>query len=154
MDLEDVQAYIYDHIPIVRKNGFAIETDTHTPYVAVKANFREHINHRNSAFGGSLSTAMILSSWASVRSLLLRNGIEDGIIVIQSQTVRFDKPVMEDFTARVRPLSPENTAAFIGMLGKFGKARITLEADIAHEGSDESLATFEGKFVVVRGERC
>ena len=153
MEHEDLQAYIYDHIPIVKQNGFSIETDD-TPYASVTGIFKEHINHRNSVFGGSLSTALILASWASVRGILRREGIEDGIIVIQSQTVRFEKPVMEDFVARVVPISTSGLAKFISMYRKFGKTRIRLEAHIAHAGSRESLAAFEGDFVVMRCAQC
>jgi thioesterase domain-containing protein len=157
MEHEDLQAYIYDHIPIVRQNGFAIETDD-TPYATVSGHFKEHINHRNSVFGGSLSTALILASWASVRGILRREGITDGIIVIQSQSVRFEKPVMEDFVARVVPISNAGIAKFLSMYRKFGKTRIRLEAHIAHAGSPsgsrENLATFEGDFVVMRCAHC
>jgi len=89
---EDLQSYIYDHIPIVKNNLFTIEV-AQSPYIEVKGRFADHINHRNSVFGGSLSTALILCSWATVRQILITRGIENGVIVIQSQTVNFDKPV-------------------------------------------------------------
>ena len=146
---EDVQAYIYEHIPVVEKNAFAIETGD-TPYVAVKARLADHFNHRNTAFGGSLSTALILCSWASVRAILKARGIDDGTIVIQSQIVSFDKPVTEDFTARATPLTDDRLNRFISMLEKFGKSRLKVEANVTQSGDDASRAKFVGEFVVLR----
>lgn len=148
METEDIQTYIHEHIPIVKENRFAIEADE-SPYVSVTGTLKDHINHRNSAFGGSLSTALILSAWASVRSLLRAHGVENGIIVIQSQTVRFDKPVTGDFTARTLPIADVKVAKFIAMLTKFGKSRLKVESYIAIEGTKDALTSFEGDFVVV-----
>jgi thioesterase domain-containing protein len=160
MNDEDLQAYIYEHIPIVGKNGFTIR-DADAPYVTVSGSLAEHINHRNSAFGGSLSTALILAAWATVRNILRANGYPEGVIVIQSQEVKFDLPVTADFTARVSPVSPDRLRRFVGMLAKFGKARLTLTAAIAQTGDDERRgeterradparrATFSGDFVVI-----
>lgn len=146
---DDVQAYIYEHIPIVEKNGFAIEADG-TPYVAVKARLQDHYNHQHTAFGGSLSTSLILCAWASVRALLRSRGIEDGIIVIQSQTVSYDKPVTENFTARVSPLPSHQVDRFFSMLEKFGKSRLRMEAGITQENDESRRAKFTGEFVVLR----
>jgi thioesterase domain-containing protein len=146
---EDLQTYIYDHIPIVGKNGFSIEI-VNSPYVKVSGRFADHINHRNSVFGGSLSTALILSSWATVRQILKTRGIENGVIVIQSQTVDFDKPVIEDFFANVTPIPEDKLHKFIAMLAKFGKARLKVESLVTQGASKEPLARFIGSFVVLK----
>jgi len=146
---EDLQTYIYDHIPIVKKNEFSI-TIVNSPYVTVRGRFADHINHRNSVFGGSLSTALILSSWATVRQILKTRGIENGVIVIQSQTVDFDKPVIEDFVANVTPIHEDKLHKFIAMLGKFGKARLKMESIVTQGDSPEPLARFVGNFVVLK----
>ena len=154
---EDLQSYIYDHIPIVKNNLFTIEV-AQSPYIEVKGRFADHINHRNSVFGGSLSTALILCSWATLRQILITRGIDNGVIVIQSQTVNFDKPVTGDFTACVAPIHEDRLRRFIAMLGKFGKARLKMESFVTHEGSPEQpkrlespepLARFVGDFVVL-----
>jgi thioesterase domain-containing protein len=151
MDTEDVQAYIYEHIPIVEKNRFTI-TDSAAPYVTVRGALADHVNHRGSGFGGSISTALILAAWATVRNILRANGAQDGVIVIQSQEVRFVKPVTADFTARIRPIQQEKIHRFISMLKKFDKSRLKIEGFLTQDNSDGALATFSGEFVVVLKE--
>ncbi len=146
---EDIQAYIYEHIPIVEKNQFTIEGDE-APYIRVKAHLADHVNHRKTAFGGSISTSLILCSWASVRSILKARGIDDGGIVIQTQRVDFSKPVTGDFSARVVPLREETVNRFIAMLEKFGKGRLKVEARVTQGSDTASLAHFIGEFVVIR----
>lgn len=153
MDDENLQEYIYDHIPIVKANLFGIAKDGNDN-VCVSGAFKDHINHRNSVFGGSLSTAMILASWATVRNILRARGIANGIIVIQSEEVKFMKPVVGDFIARIKPISDDKLRKFITMLNKFGKARLVLESSIAHANSTEVLTTFSGEFVVVVNRDC
>lgn len=146
---QDIQAYIYEHIPIVEKNNFRIELDG-APYVTVTAHLADHVNHRKTAFGGSISTSLIVCSWATVRSILKTRGIDDGGIVIQTQRVDFAKPVTGDFSARVVPLRDETVNRFIAMLEKFGKGRLKVEARVTQESDSASRATFIGEFVVIR----
>ena len=149
---EDIQAYIYEHIPIVKQNHFRIEVGD-APYVTVTARLCDHVNHRQTAFGGSISTSLILCSWASVRCILKTRGIDDGGIVIQTQRVDFAKPVAGDFSARVVPLREETINRFIAMLEKFGKGRLKVEARVTQESDSVHRATFIGEFVVIREKR-
>jgi thioesterase domain-containing protein len=151
MDDEDVQAYIYEHIPIVEKNRFTI-ADADAPYVTVRGALADHVNHRGSGFGGSISTVLILAAWATVRNILRANGAPNGVIVIQSQEVKFVKPVTADFTANIRTIAPEKIHRFMSMLKKFGKSRLKIDGALTQDGSDETLAAFSGDFVVVLKE--
>jgi len=148
MEKEDLQKYIYEHIPIVQKNLLEIKKDD-SGSVYIRGFYKDHINHRNSVFGGSISTALILSAWANVRDLLLSRGIANGIIVIQSEEIKFLQLVNKDFIARIQPIHDEKKHKFIGMLNKFGKSRIKIEAILTHENETEPLAHFFGDFVVV-----
>ncbi len=150
MEHQDLQEYIYKEIPIVRKNAFAIERIGDIPYQRVRARLQDHVNHRKTAFGGSLSTALILCSWASVHGILSSRGIDDGSVIIQTQRVEYLKPVNADFTAEVTPFGEEEINRFVAMLEKFGKSRLSVAARVTQEGDPESRATFEGTFVVVR----
>jgi thioesterase domain-containing protein len=150
MERLDLQEYIYKEIPIVKKNAFIVEQVGEGPYHRVRARLKDHVNHRNTAFGGSLSTALILCSWASVHGILESRGIGDGSVVIQTQRVEYRKPVNADFTAEITPLGDEEINRFIVMLEKFGKSRLTIEARVTQEGDPANRASFEGIFVVVR----
>lgn len=147
MTAEELQNYVDNHIPIVKANRFQIvEANPNT--VVVGAGLADHVNHRDSAFGGSLSTALILASWARVR--LWTDGFDPStVIVISEQRVRFTLPVLADFEARTRPLAPEALARAQRQLGRFGKARFNVEAEVVHRGDSTVRAEFWGEFVVV-----
>ena len=147
---ENLQEYIYEHIPIVKANNFRIATDQ-AGAILVTGACADHINHRNTVFGGSLSTALILTAWANVRKLVADAGIRGEIIVIQSQEVQFLQPVTHDFLACTLAIPEPVSAKFIGMLRKFGKGRILVEAVVTHGDSNQTLTTFKGNFVVVHG---
>lgn len=143
-----IEQYINEHIPIVKKHNFEIN-EVHSPFIQVKGTLKDHINHRNSVFGGSISTSVIVASWASVRNILLTRELPAGIIVIQSEHVEFTKPLVSDFYAEVRPVSEEQIAKFIMMINKFGKSRIRIEADVRDCEKGESCASFTGEYVVL-----
>ena len=151
MPSENLQDYIYEHIPIVKANNFRIDEDNEGS-ILVRGACADHINHRNTVFGGSLSTALILTAWANVRKLVAAAGITGEIIVIQSQEVQFSQPVSRDFVARTLAIPTLVSAKFIDMLRKFGKSRILVEAAVTHGDSSLPLTTFKGNFVVVQGK--
>lgn len=146
---EDLQQYIYDHIPIVEKNRFVIARDDRG-LIVVTGSLRDHVNHRSSVFGGSLSTALILCAWANLRQLLLSQTIAGPVIVIQSQTVEFTHPVLSDFQAVLDPPSESEVSSFLAKLTRFGKSRIEVKAVITGVGLTAPLATFQGQFVVAK----
>ncbi len=145
--MEDLQRYIAEHIPIVARNGFRIDAGPEGP--SVLGTYRDHINHRNSVFGGSLSNALILASWAAVRTLVVNRGLTGATVVIQSQTVDFLKPVVRDFRARASALGERETTRFFALLDRFGKGRLIVDAVVTHQDDSEELARFRGEFVVV-----
>lgn len=143
-----IEEYINEHIPIVKKHCFQI-SEVQSPFIQVRGSLKDHINHRNSVFGGSISTSLIVASWASVRNMLLTRGIPSGIIVIQSEHVEFSKPLVDDFYAVLRPVSDEKLSKFITMIHKFGKSRIKIEADVKDCTHNEICASFSGEYVVL-----
>ncbi len=134
--------YINEHIPIVKKHNYKI-TEEATGFIRVQGNLRK------SVFGGSISTALIVASWGSVRNILLTRGISQGVIVIQSEHVEFTKPLVADFYAQLRPISDEKLTKFVKMITKFGKSRIKIEADVKDCVKHEVCASFVGEYVVL-----
>ncbi len=147
MTAAELQDYVENHIPIVTRNGFRI-TEAGNDRVAVTGRLADHINHRDSAFGGSLSTALILAAWARVR-LWTDTFDPSAVIVIAEQRVQFALPVLADFEAFSKPLAPEVFERAAKHLARFGKARFTVEAAVVHQGEAEPRAEFWGEFVVV-----
>lgn len=146
---EDLQQYIYEHIPIIKQNNFTINLDPEE-HILVHGQYLEHINHRNSVFGGSLSTSLILSAWAYARKIVQDHNCGQTIIVIQSQEVKYLEPVTQDFLSYALEVSSAEVNKLIGMLNKFSKSRIAIEAVLTHEGGGPTLASFRGEFVLVK----
>ena len=62
MRLDEITRYLHDHIPITRSLGARVE---HADGQSVRlwAPLAQNLNHRDTAFGGSLSSLAILSGW-------------------------------------------------------------------------------------------
>ena len=142
-----LQKYLEDHIPIVKANRFTV-ADASPDRVAIGGRLADHVNHRDSAFGGSLSTALILAAWGQVR-LWTDNFAPNTVIVIAQQRVSFHLPVLQDFEAVSLPLSTATLDRARSMLTRFHKARFTVEAILVHTGDTQARAEFAGEFVVV-----
>ena len=60
-----------------------------------------NINHKGTAFAGSLNATATLAGWGTIWLLLREHGIRSHV-VIQDSTVHYFRPVTGDFTARCR----------------------------------------------------
>lgn len=147
MDKENLQKYVEEHIPIVKKMNFKIEK-LDKEGISVKALYSEHINHRNSVFGGSISSLMTTSAWGWVK-YIMEEIDEKSTIVIQESQVKYLKPVLSDFTASTN-LENFNFERNKRMYEKFGKTRINVFVDLKEKGKDEVLASFKGIFVILK----
>ena len=148
MTKDELQDYVYRHIPIVRLNKLVIRgIDNHS--VSVEGRFADHVNHRDSVFGGTISTAMTVAAWAQVE--LLMNDIEPGAdVVVQRQTVEFVLPVLEDFIATSCEPDADAVGTFTDSYRSHGRAKLTVNAELRCAGDTEPRALFSGQFVVRR----
>jgi len=147
MTASELQDYVDVHIPIVKANRLEF-LEVNLNRVSVGGALSDHVNHRNSAFGGSLSTALILAAWARVR-LWTETFEPRAVIVIADQRVKFTLPVLADFAADTRPVSPDVFEKARQQLDRFRKARFTVEAVVVHQGDTAIRAEFSGEFVVM-----
>ncbi len=147
MDAGELQSYIYEHIPVIAQNHFEIQ-EIKDEQVFFKGSLKEHINHRDSAFGGSLSSLMILTAWSAVR--IMTDKLKNVVIVIQNSHVDFLKPVLADFTAVNHQLPPAIRQKLFQSLQRFGKGRVTMNVDLYTNDPHDILASFKGDFVVVQ----
>lgn len=155
----ELQQYIYEHIPIVKTSKFLIHRER-SGLIFVTADLHTHYNHQMTAFGGSLSTALTLAAWANVRDIALSTGRKDLVVVIQSQQIRFSRPVSGDFSAHILPIAAGERDRFTQMLMKSGKAGLSIEGEIRVSSADDSESpdrtsgadapcSFTGDFVAI-----
>lgn len=133
-----LETYLLQHIPISGAMGIAVELAT-PEKVVLRAPFLNNINHKRTVFGGSLHAVATLACWS-----LLHLNVK-GQIVIASSEVAYLAPVAADFTAECLMPDPAEWEKFTASLGKKGKGRIKLKAQIVQEG--RLCVDFSGVFV-------
>ncbi len=146
MNKESLSQYLETHIPITKALGIEVVEGSEES-VILRAPLAPNINHRDSAFGGSISSILITACWGYLRILFDEEPATPTIVVSRSGT-DFLNPVREELVAEV--IIPEQTDLdhLIDMYRRFGKGRITLRAAIQSDG--DLAAYFEGDFVIIR----
>ena len=118
--------------------------------VVLKAPLAPNRNHRNTVFGGSASALAMLACWSLLRTRLLGQGM-DSRLVIQRNTMDFERPIVGEFTASASLAAPETWKSFTRMLTRKGRGRVTASAVLEHGG--EVVGMFSGEFVALQGEQ-
>lgn len=148
MNKNEFQKYLYDHIPVTEKMGFEV-LDYSAESIRIKAALDININHRFSAFGGSISSLLIMAGWSYLR-LLVEEFEEIPTIVIQNSSVNYYKPIVNDFIAEVEFLPEAALEKMHKQFHRFGKARLQVKTLIKDDEDKELLADFTGSYVLVK----
>lgn len=147
MSPQTLAAYLHTHIPLAAAMQVEVLT-AGLDRVELRAPLAPNINHRGSAFGGSIATLATLAGWS-----LLRVGLDalDPLphLVIQRNTMEFLRPLEGAFRASCEFPPALDWNAFLATLAGRGKARAQLAVDVY---ADDGLlaARFEGMFVALQ----
>ena len=95
IDCAAVEQYLHEHIPISKAMEVAV-TSMDQYGVILSAPLAPNINHRNTVFGGSISTLAILSAWTFVHVQLELLNLSSRI-GIQSNSLGYTNPATGDF---------------------------------------------------------
>jgi len=141
--LQELERTLHAEIPLTRAMGVrVVRADQYG--LVLGAALAPNLNHKQTAFGGSLNSLATLACWGLIQLLLCDRG-QTITVVIQESSVQFLKPVMRDFEA-VCPLPPEPVSErFLHMLERKGRARLALDSAIHADG--EVALRFHGQFV-------
>jgi thioesterase domain-containing protein len=142
----ELQRILHSEIPLAKAIGVEVCEFTGLS-LTLKAPLEKNINHKCTAFGGSLYSVAVLSGWGLIYLLLKQHDVS-GHIVIQESNTKFLKPVVSDITAKCSFESTEQYEKFIAMYTRKGKARIQLESRIMCNA--DSSVIFKGSYVVHR----
>ena len=112
--------------------------------LGLRAPLAPNINHKSTAFGGSLANIATLVGWGLVQ-LLVRDSGFPVVVVIQECRVQYLKPVLTDIEALALFPAETSVEKFLRTLARHGRARIELEARIPSAG--EPAVMFIGQFV-------
>lgn len=141
-----LEAYLHTHIPLSAAMQVAVVAAS-ADAVTLSAPLVPNINHRSTAFGGSLSTLAILSAWALVNQRLKAEGLSSRL-VIQSNHMDYDQPVTGAFTATATLADASAWPSFVKMLTRKGRARIVAQSVV--RCGNVIGGRFEGEFVAFR----
>jgi thioesterase domain-containing protein len=142
----DLEAYLHAHIPLSAAMQVSVVSVT-AQAVTLKAPLEPNINHRSTAFGGSVSTLAILSAWSLVNLRLNADGLRTRL-VIQSNHMDYDAPIAAAFTATSSLQDEAVWPLFVKMLARKGRARILATSVVACDGIVGGR--FAGEFVAFR----
>ncbi|HEX9011073.1 MAG TPA: YiiD C-terminal domain-containing protein [Holophagaceae bacterium] len=142
---QDLERYLHDHIPLSRAMGATVRSVS-VEGVTLEAPLAPNLNHRGTVFGGSASSLAILSAWALVHSRLRAEGL-DSRLVIQRNTMAYERPMDGSFTATSALARPEAWPAFLRTLRRMGRARVAVVSMLRCDG--QATGRFEGDFVAL-----
>ena len=146
MDKSALQTYIHKHIPLTA--AMQSQIDVLEQYrVVVSAPLAPNINHRETVFGGSASTLAILAAWTLVHSRLRNDGIQ-ARVVIQKNSMTYDKPITDRFEAICELPSQDKWQRFMNMLQRKDRGRIHISAIL--QCQHEEVGQFTGDFVAIK----
>jgi thioesterase domain-containing protein len=133
MNPDAVQRYLHEHIPLSSAMETRVKAATAFE-VVLEAPLAPNLNHRATAFGGSVAALAILAGWTLVHLRLHAEGIE-ARTVIQRSDVRYLAPVEGTFDARTEQPAPESWRRFLSSLRRWGRARIRVSVEITEAGN-------------------
>ena len=139
----ELQQYLHDHIPLsiaMQVAVVAVSDDA----VVLRAPLAPNTNHHATIFGGSASALAILAAWSLLHTRLTNHSVP-ARLVIQRNTMEYERAISSDFTARSFLPGPANWPRFLNTLARKGKARIEVAATLEARG--EITGRFTGEFV-------
>ena len=122
----DLEAYLHEQIPASKLLSIGVSTCS-SDEVELIAPLSVNLNHKSTAFGGSLSVIAILAGWSLVymRIRSIRNEI-----VIQDSHMSYLSAVTSDFSARSRYEPNPQWDRFDKLLHRHGKGRVEIKTDV------------------------
>jgi thioesterase domain-containing protein len=145
MSPAQLEEYLHEYIPLSAAMQVSV-VELADDAAVLRAPLPPNINHRETAFGGSVSALAILSAW-SLLHIRLRNAGVTCRLVIQRNSIHYRLPIVGTFTARATLARTAEWEQFRRTLTRRGKARISVCSVLEHEGKE--AACFSGEFVAV-----
>ncbi len=142
-DVQALQATFEHEIPITRQIGLQVVNYDGT-CLSLRAPLVPNINHKATAFAGSLNAVATLAGWGLVW-LILRERSLRGTIVIHESSAQYLLPVRDDFVAVCALPQTQQIETFVAALQRHSKARLALSTDILD--GDRVAVAFKGSYV-------
>lgn len=145
MTKEELYKKLTKDIPLTQHLGFDIVTATPSQ-VHLHARLDKNINHKGTAFGGSIYTLSVLAAYSLVYLGLDQEKIQTNNIVIQKGEIQYLKPVTGDFDIICDFNDTQAYQKFFYCLERWKKVREIMKVEVKCQG--ELCARLDGVFVV------
>jgi len=113
--------------------------------ILLTAPLSTNINHKSTAFGGSLYSAAVLAGWALLYAKLQESQLTAHIVIAESHS-SYLRPVKQDIQAICRMPDETTMQRFHETFQKRGRARILLVSEIMT--GDLLAMTLRGRYVI------
>lgn len=144
--LARLQATLDHEIPIAKAIGITA-LRYQDGCLTLGAPLQPNINHKATAFAGSLNALVTLTCWSLIWLLLDAEALP-GTIVIQDSSIAYLRPITQDFAATACLPTDGSVERFLAFLRKKNRARLELHAEIRQD--DQLAVQFHGRYVVTR----
>lgn len=128
MTATEIEQYLHEQIPLSAAIGVRV-AEWGPAGVRLRAPLAPNLNHRDTAFGGSLSALGILAGWALIHFRLRAEGHAARLVIRRSET-DYLRPVEEEFEAVATPPHPDQWTHFLRVFERRGRARIELAGEL------------------------
>lgn len=145
MSASEVEAYLKEHIPLSAWMDIRV-LEAGPDGVDIEVPIEPNLNHRSTAFGGSVAALAILAGWTLVHLRLRAEGLTTNT-VIQSSDVRYDAPIHGAFRATTGPIEATAWQRFTKAIRRHGKGRVHLSVTVWADGGP--AAAFSGAYVAI-----
>lgn len=146
MDKHEFEEFLHKKIPITKSMGFSVIEFTPSR-VKISAKLEPNINHKGTAFGGSINCLMVVCGWAMV-FINTKEIDPNAHIVIKKSSINYLLPIKEDFIAECNLSDEESKRKFFEMYTRHKKGRLDIKVSCYNQ--DSLLAEFQGQYVAFK----
>ena len=143
--IKQLEKKLHEEIPLTKLMKLKINTYNNEELIT-SAPLNININDKGTAFGGSLSTMTIISSWSLCWLISKELGIDSKNIVVIKNENSYLKPVKKDILCYTQKPSKEEISILKEKIAKKGSASIKIRSKIIED--DEVCVEFEGIYVI------
>jgi thioesterase domain-containing protein len=119
--------------------------------LALAAPLAPNVNDKGCAFGGSLASLATLAGWGLICLKLGEAGI-DADVYVQDSTIVYLAPVWDEIVAEAAAGPDESWERFLEAMRERGRARISVDAELAAAEGGSVPARASARFVAKRIE--
>ena len=146
MNEKEFEQFLYRQIPITKAMGFRVLEFT-TSKVRILAELEPNINHKSTAFGGSINSLMTICGWAMMFANV-KDLDPNAHIVIQKSKINYLLPIGGDFIAECSLPDEALRQKFFETYSKHKKGRLVLKVSCYHQ--DILTTEYEGHYVAFK----